>query len=88
MKLQSLAFCLLTSGAIGNLIDRIRLKYVVDYLRFDFGTYTFPIFNFADMCAVVGTILLICIIVFGSKYFESFWNILFKKKEKSDAASK
>ena len=88
MKLLSLAFCLLTSGAIGNLIDRIRLRYVVDYLRFDFGTYTFPIFNFADMCAVVGTILLICIIVFGSKYFESFWNILFKKKETGDAVSK
>ena len=88
MKLLSLAFCLLTSGAFGNLIDRIRLRYVVDYLRFDFGTYTFPIFNFADMCAVVGTILLICIIVFGSKYFESFWNILFKKKETRDADSK
>ncbi|MBQ6018358.1 MAG: signal peptidase II [Clostridiales bacterium] len=82
MKLISFAFCLLASGAIGNLIDRIWLKYVIDYLRFDFGTYTFPIFNFADICAVVGTVLLICIIIFGSKYFESFWHIIFKKKEK------
>ena len=80
MKLLSLAFCLLSAGAIGNLIDRFRLKYVVDFLRFDFGSYTFPIFNFADMCAVVGTILIICIIVFGSKYFESFWNIIVKRK--------
>lgn len=82
MKLISLAFCLLASGALGNLVDRVWLKYVIDYLRFDFGTYTFPIFNFADICAVVGTILLICIIIFGSKYFESFWQIIFKKKEK------
>lgn len=82
MKLISFAFCLLASGAIGNLIDRIWLKYVIDYLRFDFGTYTFPIFNFADICAVVGTVLLICIIIFGSKYFESFWHIIFKTKEK------
>ena len=82
MKLISFAFCLLASGALGNLVDRVWLKYVIDYLRFDFGTYTFPIFNFADICAVVGTILLICIIIFGSKYFESFWQIIFKKKEK------
>ena len=83
MKLISLAFCLLSSGAFGNLVDRFCLRYVVDYLRFDFGTYTFPIFNFADICAVLGTILLICIIIFASKKFEEFWNVLFKKKVKN-----
>ena len=82
MKLISLAFCLLSSGAFGNLVDRFLLRYVVDYLRFDFGSYTFPIFSFADICAVVGTILLICIIIFASKSFEEFWNLLFKKKVK------
>ena len=85
MPLLSVAFCLLSSGAIGNLIDRARLKYVIDFLRFDFGSYTFPIFNFADICAVLGTFLLIYIIVFRSKEFEAFWNILFKKKETEDA---
>ena len=85
MKLLSVAFCLLSSGAIGNLIDRFALKYVVDYLRFDFGSYTFPIFNFADICAVLGTGLLICIILFGSKYFEEFWNILTKKGKTENA---
>ena len=68
-----------------NLIDRFRLKYVVDYLKFDFGSYTFPIFNFADICAVVGTVLLICIIIFGSKYFESFWSLLFAKRKNGNA---
>ena len=85
MKLMAFAFCLLSSGAMGNLIDRFRLKYVVDFLRFDFGSYTFPVFNFADICAVVGTALIICIIIFWSKHFEAFWNILFAKKEKADA---
>lgn len=86
MKLLSVAFCLLSSGAIGNLIDRFALKYVVDYLRFDFGSYTFPIFNFADICAVIGTALLIFIILIKSKYFEEFWNILTKKGKTKDAA--
>ncbi len=83
-KLISLAFCLLTSGAVGNLIDRIAFKYVIDFLRFDFGSYTFPIFNFADICAVLGTILLICVIIFDSKTFEMFWNLVFGKKEKKE----
>ena len=81
MYMISLAFCLLFSGVVGNLIDRVRLRYVVDYMRFDFGTYTFPIFNFADICAVIGTILLIFIIIFKSRYFEKFWNVLFKSKK-------
>ena len=83
-KLISLAFCLLTSGAVGNLIDRIAYRYVIDFLRFDFGSYTFPIFNFADICAVLGTILLICVIIFDSKTFEMFWNLVFGKKEKKE----
>lgn len=88
MKLISLAFCLLSSGAIGNLIDRFRLRYVVDFLRLDFGSYTFPIFNFADICAVLGTILLICIIIFNSEYFEKFWSLLFARKtDKTKEAS-
>ena len=85
MKLLSVAFCLLSSGAIGNLVDRFAYRYVVDFLRFDFGSYTFPIFNFADICAVIGTALLICIILFGSKYFEEFWNLITKKGNKANA---
>ena len=85
MKLLAAAFCLLSSGAIGNLVDRFAYRYVVDFLRFDFGSYTFPIFNFADICAVIGTALLICIILFGSKYFEEFWLIITKKGNKENA---
>ena len=64
---------LLFAGAVGNLIDRYRLHYVVDFIRFDFGSYTFPIFNIADICAVVGTILLIVIMIFLPKRAEKVW---------------
>ncbi|MBE7070369.1 MAG: signal peptidase II [Ruminococcaceae bacterium] len=81
LKLLGFAFCLISAGAFGNLIDRVQLKYVIDYLRFDFGSYTFPIFNLADICAVVGTFILMGIIIFGQKYFDDFWGSSSKKKE-------
>ena len=71
LKLLGFAFCLIASGAFGNLIDRVYWKYVIDYLRFDFGNYTFPIFNLADICAVLGTAILMGIIIFGAKYFDA-----------------
>lgn len=54
MKFQIVMLSLIMAGGIGNLIDRIRIKEVIDYIRFDF--IDFPIFNFADMCVVVGAI--------------------------------
>ena len=71
--LSSVSLSLLFSGAAGNLIDRFRLHYVIDFIRFDFGSYTFPIFNVADICAVVGTVLLIVIIVFFPERAEKLW---------------
>ena len=64
---------LLFAGAVGNLIDRFRLHYVVDFIRFDFGSYTFPIFNIADICAVLGTATLIVIMLFLPKRAEKIW---------------
>ena len=82
LKLLGFAFSLIAAGAFGNLIDRVRLKYVIDYLRFDFGNYTFPIFNLADICAVVGTFILLGIILIGHKYFDAFWGSSDKKKDR------
>lgn len=58
-----LTICLsmILGGAIGNLIDRIRLGYVIDYFSF---TIFPPVFNFADSAIVVGAILLSLILVF------------------------
>ena len=56
------AIILIISGAIGNLIDRIRLGFVVDY--FDFRIIWDYVFNIADVFVVVGTILLCVYIIF------------------------
>lgn len=55
--LTNLALSLIISGAIGNLIDRVRLNYVVDF--FDFRLISFAIFNVADVFVVCGCALLI-----------------------------
>lgn len=57
-KLLKLALSLIFSGAVGNLIDRVLKGSVTDFLRFDFGSYTFPVFNVADMSVVIGSALL------------------------------
>ena len=57
----SMALSLVISGALGNLIDRLRLGYVVDFLDFHWQeSYHFPAFNVADsaICIGVGLILL------------------------------
>lgn len=51
-----LACCLIISGGIGNIIDRLRLGYVVDMLHFQFWL-SYPTFNVADICIVCGAIL-------------------------------
>lgn len=57
--LFSLALSLVLGGALGNLIDRIRWGYVVDFLDFYFGSYHWPAFNVADMAITGGVILLV-----------------------------
>lgn len=55
-----LGLSLILGGATGNFVDRLLTGEVVDFLRFNFGSYTFPIFNIADVaiCSGVGLILL------------------------------
>lgn len=56
---DTIIYSLLIGGIIGNLIDRIIFKYVIDYLDFIFGSYSFPVFNFADICIVLSVIILL-----------------------------
>ena len=56
------AIILIIAGAIGNLIDRVRLGFVVDY--FDFRIVWNYVFNVADVFVVIGTILLCIYITF------------------------
>jgi signal peptidase II len=59
---------LMLGGAVGNLIDRIQLGHVTDFLLFSLPingrVYSWPAFNVADSCVVIGTILLGIILIF------------------------
>ena len=54
-----LGLALVLGGAIGNLIDRIRLGYVVDFIDVHFGGWHYPAFNVADSAITCGVILLL-----------------------------
>lgn len=56
---------LIAAGGMGNMIDRIRLDYVVDFIYF--SLINFPIFNVADIFVTIGTILLIILLLFVYK---------------------
>ncbi len=53
------AFGLVYGGLFGNLSDRIMYGYVIDYFHFFLGSYSFPVFNVADIAIVCGFILII-----------------------------
>ena len=57
--LLALALSLVMGGAIGNVIDRIRFGYVVDFIRVHYEQWYFPAFNVADSAITVGAALLI-----------------------------
>ena len=55
----SIALSLVVGGAVGNLVDRARLGYVIDFLDFHWaGKYHFPAFNVADSAICVGVAVL------------------------------
>jgi signal peptidase II len=58
-KLMGLSLALILGGAIGNFIDRLFRKEVVDFLDVYIGSYDYPIFNVADSALVVGVILIL-----------------------------
>jgi signal peptidase II len=68
---------LIAAGAIGNMIDRIRYDYVVDFIYFVF--INFPIFNVADIYVSISTFVLIFILLFYYKE-EDLNFISFKQK--------
>jgi len=60
-----LPFALILGGAAGNLIDRLRFGYVVDFIDLHF----WPVFNIADSCITIGAIFLFVIILRGKDAF-------------------
>lgn len=73
-KLEAIAYSLIIGGAIGNLIDRIRFGYVIDFIDWDFPNYImerWPVFNIADSAIVVAVILLFVNLMFFDKRIKS-----------------
>lgn len=60
-KLELISLAMLVAGGVGNLIDRVSMGEVIDYIKFE--PVNFPIFNFADICVVIGAILF-CVSIF------------------------
>ena len=58
-KLAALALALILGGAIGNVIDRVVLGYVIDFIQVWLGSYPWPAFNIADSAISVGAVILI-----------------------------
>jgi signal peptidase II len=61
------ALALLLAGIGGNLCDRLRLGFVIDWIDVQFGNWHYPTFNVADICICIGAGLLLLDIALGKK---------------------
>jgi len=59
---------LILGGAVGNLLDRVRLGYVIDFLDFFLAGYHWPAFNVADSAVTVGTFWLLFNVIRGKGF--------------------
>lgn len=66
-KGQILALSLIFGGAIGNYIDRLRFKYVIDFLDFHIQGHHWPAFNVADSAIVCGVSIMVLQMIFAKK---------------------
>ena len=58
--LLGLSLCLIMGGALGNLVDRVRYQYVIDFISVFYDGWYFPVFNLADSAITVGAVLFLC----------------------------
>ncbi len=66
-RMVGIAFALILSGAVGNLVDRMRMGKVTDFIDWFLGSYHWPAFNLADSCITLGVTLLIIDSIFCAK---------------------
>ena len=77
MKALRICIVVILAGAIGNLIDRVRFQYVIDFIYFKL--IDFPVFNIADCYVTVGFFVMIIFVLFVYKD-EQLEILSFKKK--------
>ncbi len=59
-RILSIALTMVWAGAVGNLVDRVRFRYVVDFIHVHWkDAWHYPVFNIADSAITVGAVLLI-----------------------------
>ena len=84
-KNKNIFYCvslgLILGGAIGNLIDRLFLGYVRDFIKFSFFSFTF---NIADACLTIGVILFLVYLIF----YDDFFGIKSRKSKKKSGDNK
>lgn len=67
-KLQVIGLSLIFGGAIGNYIDRLRFRYVIDFIDFHYkNLWSYPAFNIADSAIVIGVGLMLLVMFFESR---------------------
>ena len=66
-KYERILIATIYGGAVGNMIDRIRLGYVVDMIKTEF--INFPVFNVADIFITCGCIAMMISLIFFNKEF-------------------
>lgn len=57
-KMEQLSACLIVAGGLGNFIDRALRGFVIDYIDIN-PVFSYPMFNLADCCVVIGAILMV-----------------------------
>jgi signal peptidase II len=72
---MAFALALILGGALGNVLDRVVLGYVVDFLYFHYRNFAWPAFNVADSAISVGAVLLV-------------WDSIFSKPDATEAAAR
>ncbi|MBF0124462.1 MAG: signal peptidase II [Magnetococcales bacterium] len=58
-RLEAATLALVLGGAIGNLIDRLRFGWVVDFIHWHWYQWSWPVFNIADSAITIGIVLLL-----------------------------
>ncbi len=64
-KITALSLSLIIGGATGNLIDRVLLGHVIDFLDFYIGQHHWPAFNLADSAITMGVAVMVYELLFG-----------------------
>ncbi len=66
--LEALGLSFVLGGAIGNLVDRVLLGYVVDFIDVYYQSWHWPVFNVADSAITVGVVIMIIDILFYQRH--------------------